>query len=85
MRKRIGDVRKSTLYTIIGFLFGCSAPIGWSLFHAVFLPQAELSFWAQVLEDVTRNSYQIALYLYMGVGTAIVMGGLAPSGLAAPD
>jgi methyl-accepting chemotaxis protein len=76
MHNRIGDVRKSILYAIIGFVFGCSAPIGWALFHAVFFPQAELSFWGQILDDVTRNSYQVALYLYMGFGTAIVMGGL---------
>ena len=76
MQRRVGSVKRSVLYALIGIFLGGSAPLGWALTHVVFFPQPDLSLTGQLFGDITRDAYHIALYLYMGVGTAIVMGGL---------
>ena len=68
--------KRSILYASLGFALGLSAPIAWMVIQVVFFPQEGLSLWAQVISDITRTGYQTALYLYMGVGTALVMSGL---------
>lgn len=73
MKKHLAPANRSQLYTFLGFVLGITAPVGWTLVHLVLFPDANLSFWMQLVTDITRSPYNIALYLYMGLGTAIVL------------
>ncbi len=69
-------VRRSTLYAIVGFVMGISAPLIWTLIRLVLFPNPEQSLWTQIFSDITRSSYNLALYFYMGFGTAVTMSSL---------
>ncbi len=73
MKQHIGVANRSQSYTFLGFILGISAPVGWTLVHLVFFPDANLSFWMQLVSDITKSPYNIALYTYMGLGTALVL------------
>ncbi len=64
---------RKVLYSSLGFVLGISAPIAWVVIRIIFFPEAGLSFWGQVVADITRSKQNVALYVYMGVGTALVM------------
>jgi methyl-accepting chemotaxis protein len=64
---------RRTLYASLGFVLGISAPIAWILIRLICFPEPGMSLWGQITADITRNSQNIALYCYMGVGTALVM------------
>ena len=64
---------RTLLYTVGGFFLGCGAPIAWSVINLVLFREPSLSPWAQALSDLTRNSRSMALYAYMGFGTAMVL------------
>lgn len=66
-------MQRSFLYAMLGFILGIFAPIAWVILRLVFFPEPELPLWGQVLSDITRSSQNIALYSYMGGGTALVM------------
>lgn len=65
--------KRKALYAIFGFFLGISAPIAWILIRLVFFPEPGMSFWSQIVGDITKNGQNIALYCYMGIGTAFVM------------
>ena len=61
-------------YAFTGVLLGISAPVVWGVVNAIFFPEPSQNFFSQLVCDVTISTNHIALYLYMGVGTACVMG-----------
>lgn len=68
------DLRsKRIIYASSGFLLGISAPIAWTLIRLILFPDPNLSLYVQIFSDITRTPYNMALYAYMGIGTAIVM------------
>ncbi len=67
---------RTLLYLVGGFFLGCGAPLAWSLIRLLLFREPALSPWAQILSDLTRNSQNMALYVYMGFGTAMVLGTL---------
>ena len=73
MKQPFVAANRSQLYTLLGFILGISAPVGWTLVHLVLFPDAKLSLWAQIISDVTKSPYNMALYTYIGVGTALVL------------
>lgn len=67
-------IDRSWLFGICGLCLGISAPIGWQLLRLLLFWQDGQGFWAQVREGVAGSSEQLALFLYMGAGTAVVLG-----------
>ena len=74
MRRKMDRVGRNILYAVFGFMLGISAPLGWTAIHLVFFPQPEASLWRSIVGDVGKSAYSMALYTYMGLGTALVMG-----------
>ncbi|HEY5521934.1 MAG TPA: methyl-accepting chemotaxis protein [Desulfuromonadaceae bacterium] len=65
--------RRSTRYSIGGFLLGVSAPVGWIALRLLFYYDGKLGFFEQIFHDIAKDSEHFALYCYMGGGTAIVL------------
>jgi methyl-accepting chemotaxis protein len=65
--------KKSTVYSLSGFLLGIGAPIGWTFIRLLFFYDDKQAFFGQIISDVIRNSQQFFLYTYMGIGTAFVL------------
>ncbi|MBI1922501.1 MAG: GAF domain-containing protein [Geobacter sp.] len=65
--------RRSILYALIGFILGMGAPVTWALIRLIFFPDPGISFFSQVLSDITKTSQHTFLYTYMGVGTSFIM------------
>lgn len=65
---------RSTLYSLAGFLLGVSAPIGWALVRLVIFYDPDLSIWTQTVGHILVNNENLALFAYMGGGTAVVLG-----------
>lgn len=76
MGNRIERINRRILYATIGFVMGVSAPLIWIVIRLVFFPNPEQSLWVQIISVSTRDSYNIALYGYMGFGTAVTMSSL---------
>lgn len=71
--------RRSFRYAAIGFLLGIMSPIAWITINLILFPDPALSLLGQIAADITRSTYQLALYTYMGGGTALVMAALGYS------
>ncbi len=67
---------RKKLYALLGLMLGIGAPIVWTVLRLIFFPEPELSLWEQIFSDFTKNAHNMVLYVYMGVGTAFVMGTL---------
>ena len=67
-------VSRSILYTSAGFLLGVFAPIGWALVRLLFFYETSRPLWDQSLGYFFKNNQHVALLLYMGGGTAVVLG-----------
>ncbi|MDD2540953.1 MAG: methyl-accepting chemotaxis protein [Desulfuromonadaceae bacterium] len=65
--------RRSTLFSLGGFLLGVSAPIGWIAIRLLFYYDATRGILEQIFYDITRDGQHFAQYSYMGGGTAIVL------------
>lgn len=65
--------KRSMRYAVLGFVLGITAPIAWIAIRLVLFSEPGLSLWQQVTTDITRSAYNMALYIYMGAGTALVM------------
>jgi methyl-accepting chemotaxis protein len=65
--------RRSTRFSIGGFLLGVSAPIGWIAIRLLFYYDTRLGFMEQIIHDVVKDSEHFAHYTYMGGGTAMVL------------
>ncbi len=66
-------IKRSRLYAFLGFILGVGAPIGWTAIRLIFLRDKEASLLSQIVTDVVKSNYHFALYLYMGIGTALVL------------
>ena len=73
MQQHSAGKNRSILYALLGFVLGISAPIVWTIVRLILFPDPGQSLWQQIFSDITKSSYNIALYTYMGVGTALVM------------
>ena len=69
-----GVSRRELVYAAGGMLLGVMAPLGWVILRLLLFWQDGIGLWDQVIGDIVRNPQQIAHYLYMGVGTAMVLG-----------
>jgi len=67
-------VDRSILYALGGFLLGISAPIGWLITRLLFFYQSDVSLWQQTIGHFIMDNEHIALLIYMGLGTAVVLG-----------
>ncbi|HTP66107.1 MAG TPA: methyl-accepting chemotaxis protein [Geobacteraceae bacterium] len=64
------------LYAEVGFVMGISAPLIWIIIRLILFQNPEQSLWAQIVSDITRDGEHLALYCYMGFGTAVTMSSL---------
>ncbi|MDO3379600.1 methyl-accepting chemotaxis protein [Geoalkalibacter halelectricus] len=67
-------IDRKFLYALGGVGLGILAPIGWILLRPLMFWAPGTGYWAQVLEALLRGGESLALYLYMGGGTAVVLG-----------
>ncbi|WP_432821906.1 methyl-accepting chemotaxis protein [Trichloromonas sp.] len=67
-------INRSWLFGISGLCLGISAPIGWQVLRLLLFWQEGQGLWAQVKGDILRSGESLALFLYMGAGTAVVLG-----------
>lgn len=65
--------KKSTVYSVSGFILGIGAPIGWTFIRLLFFYDNKQSFFGQIFSDAFVNAKQLSLYSYMGLGTALVL------------
>src|SRR4051812_14247106 len=65
--------RKSVAYAVAGVVLAAGAPIGWTILRLIFFADAGIPLTQQIFSDFTKSPYNVALYLFMGVGTAVVM------------
>ncbi len=61
-------------YAACGICLGVLAPIGWILLHQVFFEDGTGSFFGRIIADIFQSRESMALYAYMGGGTACVLG-----------
>lgn len=61
-------------YTLFGMMLGIMAPIGWIFLRLVLFWQSGEGLGSQIIDDIVRSPQQIALYAYMCLGTAGVLG-----------
>lgn len=73
MHKRFATRKRRTVYPILGFALGITAPIAWTVLRLAFFSDHNLPLWRQIFSDFTKSTYNMALYSYMGIGTALVM------------
>jgi hypothetical protein len=72
MLKSIFNNRK-LIYMSSGFLVGLGAPILWSILNLLFFRDPSLGITDQIVADIVGSPYHSAVYIYMGLGTALVM------------
>jgi methyl-accepting chemotaxis protein/uncharacterized coiled-coil protein SlyX len=70
----LSNVNRNWLYALGGFCLGISAPIGWIILRLVLFWQEGQTVWNQMIGDIFRSGENLALYGYMGGGTALVLG-----------
>ncbi len=61
-------------YALGGLALGVSAPIGWTLLRLILFWNEKKTLWEQVIGSVLQSGQTLALYIYMGAGTAVVLG-----------
>ncbi|TLM69297.1 MAG: GAF domain-containing protein [Deltaproteobacteria bacterium] len=69
-----GAGRRELAYAMGGMLLGVMAPLGWIVLRLMIFWQDGAGLMDQVIDDMVRTPQQIALYLYMCGGTAMVLG-----------
>lgn len=60
-------------YALSGFLLGVGAPVGWLLVRLILFPDPASPLLTQMFEDIIRDQEHRLLYLYMGLGTSLVL------------
>lgn len=71
--KSIRPPKHSILYSLYGFLFGLCAPIGWAIVRILLFVDKTQPFFSQIIEDINHSNELLALYSYMGTGSAIIL------------
>ena len=64
---------RSSLYTLLGCAMGIGAPIAWTAIRLIFFTDPDQPLLSQIFGDAFKNAYNLALYSYMGIGTAFVL------------
>ena len=64
---------RSYRYALAGLMLGVAAPVGWMLLHSFFFAATEQSFFGGILADVFASQEHLFHYLYMGLGTSVVL------------
>lgn len=67
------SLEKRWMFTLIGLALGIFAPIGWTILRLLFFSDPDKGVLEEAIGDIVRSNETVALYLYMGVGTAIVL------------
>jgi methyl-accepting chemotaxis protein len=65
--------RHATLFSLTGFLLGIGAPVGWIALRLLLFRTGGEPLVEQALGDILLNGEHLALYSYMGIGTALVL------------
>ena len=65
---------RSTLYAAVGFLLGVSAPVGWLILRLILFFDSGAGIWSQTVGHMLQDGQHLALFAYMGGGTAVVLG-----------
>ena len=73
MKNPIAGANRSVLYGLIGFILGISAPLGWMVVRLALFADPAASLASQVFSEMTQSAQGMALYIYMGGGTACVL------------
>lgn len=63
-------------YTILGIILGIGAPATWLTIKIIFFPEPSQLLLSQIARELTNSAANISLYLFMGLGTSLIMGGL---------
>lgn len=61
-------------YSLFGFFLGIGAPLGWMFFRLLFFHDPSQPLLTQLLSDIFKDGEHRLLYLYMGLGTSMVLG-----------
>ena len=73
MKNFIAGANRSQRYALLGFFLGIFAPVGWTVLRLILFSDPAVPLAAQIFPEAARNAQGIALYLYMGGGTACVL------------
>lgn len=73
MKNPIAGANRSVLYGLIGFFLGISAPLGWIALRLVLFADPSLPLSSQIFTEMIQSAQGMALYIYMGGGTACVL------------
>ncbi|KIH75784.1 methyl-accepting chemotaxis sensory transducer with GAF sensor [Geoalkalibacter ferrihydriticus] len=68
------NIDRKILYTLGGLGLGILAPIGWILLRPLLFWAPGVGYWEQVGRALLAGGESLALFLYMGGGTAVVLG-----------
>lgn len=66
--------KREVVYAIGGMFLGVMAPLGWIVLRLLLFWQDGSDLAGQVIGDIVQSPQQVALYLYMCCGTALVLG-----------
>ena len=69
-------MQRKTKYAILGVILGIGAPVTWMLIRILFFSEAKQTFLSHLISELASTPENISLYLFMGLGTSVVMGGL---------
>ena len=69
----IWSPRKRVSYAINGVLMGLGAPLGWLLIELVLFRDASVPVGTFLAREMAGSPHQLFLYLYMTLGTSLVM------------
>ena len=72
--RSVNGIDRSRLYAFAGFMLGIAAPLGWMLLRAIFFGRSAQSFIGGMFQDIVATRENLFHYLYMGLGTSIVLG-----------
>ncbi|MFO7982438.1 MAG: methyl-accepting chemotaxis protein [Desulfuromonadales bacterium] len=66
-------IGRGPTYALSGFFLGILAPLGWGAMRLLIFGTDGRNLWQSFFGDMVRSPENIALYLYMGLGTAVVL------------
>lgn len=73
-QRSLQGVDRSFLFALFGFFLGVFAPIGWTVLRLILFWRPGEGLWQQIGGGILASAESIALYAYMGGGTAVVLG-----------
>lgn len=76
MEQKTERFNRSLLYAATGFIMGIAAPLIWIAIRLLFFADHDQPILTQIFADITKDAQNLALYTYMGFGTAFTMSSL---------